>query len=130
MNRLFLPYLNKNVLIYLDDILIFSKTEEEHYAHLSHVQSCLRQGGQKAKMSKCDFFKAELKFLGHIVSSSGMKPDPAKVQVVVDRPVPQTTFEVRSFLGLKAPAKAPRPEQVPGAGVSGEHRWLQPVEAP
>jgi AcrR family transcriptional regulator len=100
MNRLFSKYLNKNVLIYLDDILIFSKTEEEHYAHLSQVLAFLRQCGLKAKMSKCDFFKAELKFMGHIVSSSGMKPDPAKVQVVVDWPVPQTTFEVRSFLGL------------------------------
>jgi hypothetical protein len=72
MNRLFSPYLNKCVFIYLDEILIFSKTAEEHYAHLSQVLSCLRQHGLKAKMSKCDLFIAELKFLGHIVSANGM----------------------------------------------------------
>jgi hypothetical protein len=97
MNRIFAPHLNKNVLIYLDDMHVFSKTEEEHYAHLSQALSCLQQCGLKAKMSKCDFFKAEHKFLGHIVSSSGMKLDPAQVQVLVDWPVPQTAFEVWSF---------------------------------
>jgi hypothetical protein len=86
MNRLFSPYLNKCVCIYLDDILVFSKPEEEHYAHLSQVLSCLRQHGLKAKMSKCDFFKAELNFFLNIVSSNGMKPDPTKVKVVVDWP--------------------------------------------
>jgi hypothetical protein len=71
MNCLFSAYLNKCVCIYFDDILIFSKTAEEHFAHSSQVVSCLRQYGLKAKMSKCDFFEAELKFLGNIVHFLG-----------------------------------------------------------
>jgi hypothetical protein len=71
MNCLFSPYLHKCVCIYFDDILIFSKTAEEHYAHSSQVVSCLRQYGLKAKMSKGDFFEAKLKLLGDIVHFLG-----------------------------------------------------------
>jgi hypothetical protein len=88
------------VCIYLDDIFAFSKMEEEHYAHLSQVLAALPQHKLKAKVLKCGYFKPELKFLGHTVSASGMKPDPSKVSAVTAWPLPQTAFEVRAFFGL------------------------------
>lgn len=100
MNRIFGPYLNRFVCVYLDDILIFSRTEEEHFEHLRLVLDILRRVDLKCRLRKCDFFKQELKFLGHIVSPDGMRPDPKKVAVVTDWPTPQTVFDVRSFLGL------------------------------
>lgn len=100
MNRVFAAQLNRFVCVYLDDILIYSRTEAEHLKHLRIVLDVLRQHHYKAKLAKCEFFKQELKFLGHIVSSEGIKPDPAKVQVVNDWPPPRSVYEVRSFLGL------------------------------
>jgi Reverse transcriptase (RNA-dependent DNA polymerase)/RNase H-like domain found in reverse transcriptase/Integrase zinc binding domain/Chromo (CHRromatin Organisation MOdifier) domain/Retroviral aspartyl protease len=100
MNTIFGRHLNKFVCVYLDDILIFSKTREEHYEHLRIVMDLLRKHDLKAKMKKCEFFKTELKFLGHIVSREGMCPDPAKVATIVNWPRPRSVYEVRSFLGL------------------------------
>ena len=100
MNRLFAGQLNKFVCVYLDDILIYSRTEAEHLKHLRIVLDVLRQHNYKARLSKCEFFKDELKFLGHVVSTDGIKPDPAKVQVVTDWPRPRSVYEIRSFLGL------------------------------
>ena len=100
MNQIFGPLLNRCVCVYLDDILIFSKTEKEHLRHLEQVLALLRKHDLKAKMAKCEFFKPELKFLGHIVSVDGMRPDPAKVATVRDWPTPVSVYEVRSFLGL------------------------------
>ena len=85
---------------YLDDILIFSKTEAEQFRHLETVLQLLRDSSLKAKLKKCEFFKNELKFLGHIVSANGMSPDPVKVQTVTDWPTPVSVYEVRAFLGL------------------------------
>ena len=100
MNRVFGTLLNKCVCVYLDDILIFSKTPAEHLQHIEQVLKILSQQQLKAKRVKCAFFKPELKFLGHIVSASGMRPDPAKVSTVMDWPTPVSVYEVRSFLGL------------------------------
>lgn len=100
MNRVFGPHLNRFVCVYLDDILIFSKTEEEHFQHLHVVLTLLRQHNLKAKRKKCVFFTPELKFLGHVVSAAGMKPDPSKINTVVEWPQPRSTYELRSFLGL------------------------------
>jgi hypothetical protein len=85
MNKVFGPHLNKCVCIYLDDVLVFSKTEEDHFQHLQLVLDILKRHDLKAKLSKCEFFQKELKFLGHIVSEAGMRPDPAKVAVIRDR---------------------------------------------
>ena len=100
MHRVFSRQLNRFVCVYLDDILVFSRNEEEHLAHLEQVLQVLREHNLKAKMAKCEFFKPSLKFLGHVVSATGMKPDPAKVQVIEEWPEPETVFDVRSFLGL------------------------------
>lgn len=100
MNKAFGPHLNRFVCVYLDDVLIFSKDREEHLRHLRMVLEILKKCNLKAKLSKCKFFTPELKFLGHIVSASGMTPDPAKVAVVQEWPTPRSLYEVRSFLGL------------------------------
>ena len=100
MNNIFRPYLNKFVCVYLDDILVYSKTPEEHLQHLRIVLNILKQHGFKARPSKCEFFKPELKFLGHIVGATGMKPDPAKVATVQEWPIPRSVYDVRAFLGL------------------------------
>ena len=100
MNRIFGPYMNKFVCVYLDDILVYSRNEEEHLEHLQKVFALLREHNLKAKMKKCEFFKPELKFLGHIVSGRGMRPDPKKVETVTQWPTPQSVFDVRAFLGL------------------------------
>ncbi len=88
------------VVVYLDDILIFSKTEDEHLEHVRQVLDRIRQGGYFLKLSKCDFFKSEIKFLGHIVSASGIRPDPAKLKALETCPRPLTVYDVRAFLGL------------------------------
>ena len=100
MNDIFRDCVGKFVAVYLDDILIFSKTEQEHEQHLETVLQLLRDNKLYAKLSKCEFQKPSLKFLGHIVSADGLKVDPGKVQVIQDWPRPQTNKEVRSFLGL------------------------------
>ena len=100
MNRIFGKQLNKFVCVYLDDILIYSKNEEEHMEHIRTVLNVLRKHNYKARLTKSEFFKQELRFLGHILSSEGIKPDPAKVSVVSGWPQPRSVYEVRSFLGL------------------------------
>ena len=86
--------------IYLDDSLIHSRTKVEHLKHLHVVLAVLRKHNYKAKISKCGVFKNEVKFVGHIVSTDGIKPDPAKVHVVTVRPRPRSVYRVRSFLGV------------------------------
>ncbi len=100
MNKILAPLLRKGVLVYMDDILIYAKTREEHAQILGHVLDLLHQSNLYVKLSKCDFEKSELKFLGHIVGREGIKVDPAKTQVVADWPTPTCIKDVRSFLGL------------------------------
>ncbi|MGH3055287.1 MAG: reverse transcriptase family protein, partial [Gaiellaceae bacterium] len=98
MNKLLghLPF----VAVYLDDILIHSKSEQEHEEHLHQVLEILREAQLIVKFKKCSFYKQELPFLGHIISAEGVKVDPAKTKVVDEWPAPQNTHQLQQFLGL------------------------------
>ncbi len=101
MNRLLAPLLGKGfVVVYMDDILVFSKNAEEHLQHLEQVLTLLRKEKLYAKLSKCTFNKPEVTFLGHVVGRFGLKPVPTKVNTVRDWQVPTNQREVRQFLGL------------------------------
>jgi hypothetical protein len=100
MNSVFMPELDKFVVIFIDDILVYSKNEEEHTMHLHIVLQRLRDHHLYAKLSKCDFWLKEIKFLGHTVSQEGIAVDPDKVQEVMDWKPPTTVRQIRSFLGL------------------------------
>ena len=88
------------VAVYLDDILVFSRTEADHASHLEKVLEVLRKHKLYAKLSKCSFFDRKAKFLGHIVSESGIQADPDKIAVVLNWKPPRNVPEMRSFLGL------------------------------
>ncbi|GJS47147.1 putative reverse transcriptase domain-containing protein [Tanacetum coccineum] len=100
MNRIFHEYLDKFVIVFIDDILVYSKSEEEHERHLRIVLEILRQKKLYAKFSKCEFWLQQVAFLGHIVSADGIIMDPSKVEAITKWPRPTTVTEVRSFLGL------------------------------
>ena len=100
MNRMFHKYLGVFVLVYLDDILVFSKTGEEHLEHLETVLKLLRENKFYAKESKCDFNKPELRFLGHIVGRNGLRVDDTKLAVIKEWATPRDVGQLRSFLGL------------------------------
>ena len=87
-------------IIYLDNVIIFSSTPEEHIQHLRGVLQKLRAAGLKLKPSKCEFFKDRISYLGHIVSKNGVETDPKKVKVIQDWPILETVYDVRSFLGF------------------------------
>ena len=90
----------KTLLIYLDDVVVFSGTVHEHLTRLQEVFERLRQAGLKLKPSKCELFKRQVKYLGHIVSGNGVSTDPEKVEAIQNWPVPRTVTEVRAFLGM------------------------------
>jgi hypothetical protein len=100
MNSVFMPELDKFVVVFIDDILVYSKNEEEHAGHLDVVLQRLREHRLYAKLSKCDFWLKEIKFLGHTISQVGIAVDPDKVQEVMNWKPPTTIRQVRSFLGL------------------------------
>src|SRR3569833_1947630 len=100
MNKIFHPFLRRFVVVYLDDILIYSKTAEEHQEHVRLVLETLRRQKFYVCESKSSFANSETRFLGHVVSAEGIRPDPKKVQSVQDWPVPANVHDVRSFMGL------------------------------
>ncbi|KAL0539892.1 hypothetical protein IC582_024113 [Cucumis melo] len=100
MNRVFKDFLDTFVIVFIDDILIYSKTEAEHEEHLHQVLETLRANRLYAKFSKCEFWLKNVSFLGHVVSSKGVYVDPAKNEAVTNWPRPSTVSEIRSFLGL------------------------------
>eukprot|EP01018_Ginkgo_biloba_P018968 Gb_14602 [translate_table: standard] len=105
MNNIIRPYLGKFVAVFLDDIMVFSKDEEEHKKHLQKVLEVLRPEKLYAKLSKCEFCKEEIEYLGHIVSAKGISVDPKKVKAVKEWRTPASVHEVRSFLGKMNDAK-------------------------
>jgi hypothetical protein len=100
MNKVFMKYLDRFVIVFIDDILVFSKTMEEHEEHLRLVLEKLRSNQLYAKFSKCEFWLTEVAFLGHIISTGGVSVDPGKVKDVLNWMPPTTVSEIRSFLGL------------------------------
>ena len=87
-------------IIYLDDIIVFSRTPEEHLHRLKAVISKLKPAGLKLNSTKCDLFKQQINYLGHVVSKEGVSTDPDKITAVTEWPQPTTVIEVRSFLGF------------------------------
>jgi hypothetical protein len=100
MNSVFMPELNKFVVVFVDDILIYSKSEEEHVQHLWVILQWLRDHQLYAKFSKCAFWLKEVLFLGHTISAEGIAVDPSKVQEVLDWKSPRSVMQIRSFLRL------------------------------
>jgi hypothetical protein len=100
MNKVFMEYLDKFVVVYIDDILIFSKTEEEHEKHLRMVLEKFRSNQLYAKFSKCEFWLTEVTFLGHVISAGGVSVDPSKVKDVLNWVPSMNASEIQSFLGL------------------------------
>ena len=100
MNKVFHEYLDRFVIAFIDDILIFSKSMEEHEEHLRIVFQILREKKLYAKFKKCEFWLNQVVFLGHVISKAGISIDPSKVEAVVDWARPTSVSEIRSFLGL------------------------------
>jgi hypothetical protein len=100
MNQVLKPFLRQFVLVFLDDILIYSKSLEDHLQHLQQVLGTLRHHQLYLKASKCSFAQHSLEYLGHIISDQGVSTDQAKTQVMINWPVPTSFTDLRAFLGL------------------------------
>ena len=100
MSRVYKKYLDKFIIIFIDNILIYSKTEEEHVEHLRIALEILKREKLYAKFTKCEFWLKEVQFLGHVVSSEGIKVDLAKIEAVINWERPKRPTEVRRFMGL------------------------------
>jgi hypothetical protein len=100
MNRIFKPFLDQFVVVFIDDILVFSKSKDEHEQHLRLILQTLREHKLYAKFSKCEFWLDSVAFLGHVVSKDGVSLDPQKVEAIQKWPRPTSVTEIRSFLGL------------------------------
>ena len=100
INRVFRPYVDRFVVAFIDDILMYSKDREDHDTHLQVVLETLRKEQLYAKMSKCEFWLREVSFLGKIVSEEGIRVDPSKIEVILEWKPLRNVMEVRTFLGL------------------------------
>ncbi|GKE37733.1 putative reverse transcriptase domain-containing protein [Tanacetum coccineum] len=100
MNRVCKPYLDKFVIVFIDDILIYSKDEKEHEEHLKAILELLKKEKLYAKFSKCEFWIPKVQFLRHVIDSRGIHVDPAKIESIKDWASPKTPMEIRQFLGL------------------------------
>lgn len=100
MNRVFREYLDQFVIVFIDDILVYSRSTEDHERHLRIVLQTLRDHELYAKFSKCEFWLTHVAFLGHVISGEGISVDLAKIEAVINWPRPTTVTEIRSFVGL------------------------------
>ena len=100
MHKVFQPYLDRFVVVFVDDILIYSKFEEDHEGRLRIILQTLREHRLYARFNKCEFWLIEVKFLGHMVSALGVFVDPKKVEAVMNWKKPKSVFKIRNFLGL------------------------------
>ena len=94
MNRVFRPFMDQFIVVFIDDILIYLKSMEEHVYHLRTVVQTLREHQLYAKFSKCDFWMKSVVFLGHVVSKDGIQVDPQKIEAVSEWPRPTTVTEI------------------------------------
>ena len=100
MNRVFRSYVDRFIVVFIENILVYSKDREDHDTHLQVVLETLRREQLYAKMSKCEFWLRKVSFLGHIVSEEGIKVDPSKIEVILELKPQRNVTKVRSFLGL------------------------------
>jgi hypothetical protein len=100
MNKVFMEYLDKFVMVFIDDILVYSRSEEEHEGHLRLVLQKLQDHKLYAKLSKCQFWLKQVAFLGHVISKGGISMNPTKVQDVLIWKAPMSVTDIQSFLGL------------------------------
>jgi hypothetical protein len=100
MNKVFMEYLDKFVVVFIDDILVYSRSEEEHEEHLRLALQRLREHRLYTKLSKCEFWMKQVAFLGHVISKEGISVDPRNVQDVLSWNVPTSVGDIQSFLGL------------------------------
>ena len=97
MNQVLAPFIDEFAIVYLDDILIFSKTHSEHEEHVKQVLKVLSEASMILNLDKCKSFEREVKFLGHIISKDGIRPDPAKIQKILNWATPRNITDVRMF---------------------------------
>jgi hypothetical protein len=100
MNKVFKKYLDNFVIVFIDGILVYSRSEEEHEEHLHLALQKLRENRLYAKLSKCEFWMKQVAFLGHVISKGGISMDPSKVQDVLSWNEPTSVGDIQSFLGL------------------------------
>lgn len=100
MNSILAPLLRKCVVVFIDDILIYSTTWDQHLVHVRQVFSLLLEHGFKVKLSKCAFAQKQIHYLGHVMSAAGVATDPSKIKDVLKWPIPACVKDVRSFFGL------------------------------
>ncbi|GKD17962.1 putative reverse transcriptase domain-containing protein [Tanacetum coccineum] len=100
MNRVCKPYLDKFVIVFIDDIMIYSKSKQEHEEHLKLILELLKKEQLYAKFSKCEFWIPKVQFLSHVIHSQGIHVDPAKIESIKDWTSPKTATEIHQFLGF------------------------------
>ncbi|GJZ55556.1 putative reverse transcriptase domain-containing protein [Tanacetum coccineum] len=112
MNRVCKSYLDRFVIVFIDDILIYSKSKKEHERHLKLILKLLKEEELYAKFSKCEFWLSKVQFLGHVIDSEGIHVDPAKIGSIKDWASPKTPIEIRHFLGNGYPRKGQKQSQI------------------
>jgi hypothetical protein len=100
MNKNFMPYLDKFLIVFIDDILIYSKDKEEHAKHLRIALQILREHQLYAKFSKCELWLDQVEFLGHVISKEGIAVNPSKVASILEWEAPKNVKQIRGFLGM------------------------------